>query len=334
MLLQLLLLQGRPAKVLTMDARSNYIRDGLLDARPVVLLGDDGGRLVDAGVAHGLVGGARDVHLARRVADDLLALERQDVVVEEPIVRRGAAEPAFLGAVRTVRVAPVLEVVLDLVEALFTHEKRVRHLAVAVGARAQVSPVYDGVHEPVRVRLEVAAPLDAPDALEPQGVPDPARHHVGLVHQVEHGVGVAQLGRPVEVRLAHEAADAAVPGGLGHEEPGVAHVAAAAGIVGLDVEASQTLLGPVLALNHLVGAIDAAEEHDAGEVLEPVGAELLEGHRLGHGVGVAALDFLGELVREIGQERGRHLIPGNEGNYRGDGLAVSEGHLARNDVRW
>lgn len=173
----------RLAQLLALAAAPNHVAHRLLDLAPVVLLGNRRRRLVDAAVLQD-VDAAGNLKLLGRVRDDLLVLEHELVAVEELIVRRRAAEPAFLGAVSAVWVFVVLEVVFDLVETLFTHE------FVALAGR-QVPPVDDGVDELARVALEVAAALDAADALEAQRVPDLARRYVGLVDEVEDAVRVA-----------------------------------------------------------------------------------------------------------------------------------------------
>ena len=66
------------AQLLALGTIADDIRDGLLDAAPVVSLCDDGGGLVDTGM--GLVMYlSRDFELPLRVGDDLLVLEHQDV---------------------------------------------------------------------------------------------------------------------------------------------------------------------------------------------------------------------------------------------------------------
>lgn len=314
----------RLAQLLALATAPNHVAHRLLDLAPVVLLGNRRRRLVDAAVLQD-VDAAGNLKLLGRVRDDLLVLEHELVAVEELIVRRRAAEPAFLGAVSAVWVFVVLEVVFDLVETLFTHE------FVALAGR-QVPPVDDGVDELARVALEVAAALDAADALEAQRVPDLARRHVGLVDEVEDAVRVAQAGRPVDVGLAHEAAHAAVARGVGDEEARVAHVAAPPGVVGLDVEAAEALLGPVLALDDVVGAGDVAEEHDGAKVLEPISSKPVRGEGVHHGIRVAAVDLLVELVAEVDVQRGRDLVRRRKGHNRGHRLAVPERHLSGHNV--
>jgi len=176
----------------------NYIGDGFLDAAPVVALGNGGSCLVDAGMGL-VVHLAGDLVLALGVRDDLLVVQHQDVV-DKLVVGGSATQPAFFGSVSAVGIATGFEVEPNLVETLFTH----KFLATrAAGRVAQVASVDDGVHQPVGVALEVAGALDTPNALEAQRIPDLARRHVGLVDQVEHRVLVAQLGRPIEIRLAH-----------------------------------------------------------------------------------------------------------------------------------
>lgn len=268
---------------------------------------------------------SRNVVLAARVRDDLLVLEHEDVTVDQLVVSRGATKPAFLGSVSPVRIAAVLEIELDLVETLFTHKFFVTCRV------AQVPPKDDGVHQTVRVTLEVAGPLDTANALEAQAVPDLARRHVGLVHEVEDRVRVAQLGCPVQVGLTHETPDAAVAGGIRHDETGIADVAAAARVVGLDVEGAQTLGRPVLVVDNVLAALDLAEKHDAGKVLEPVVGELVEGHGIHHGIGVTTLDFLVKLIMEIVQQGIGYLMARGKGDNGSHRLAIPQSHMARDN---
>lgn len=98
-------------------------------------------------------------------------------------MRRRTSQAALLSAVGAVGIFAVLEVEADLVEALF------RDKVFTLGAK--VAAVDDGIDEVVRVGPQVAAGFDAPDAFEAQGVPDTAGGDVGLVNEIEDGVGVA-----------------------------------------------------------------------------------------------------------------------------------------------
>jgi hypothetical protein len=129
----------------------------------------------------------RDIVLLLGVRYDLLALEPQllRLVVGAQcdfVVGRGTTEPALLCPVRAVGVLPVLEVEADLVEALF---------CCILFVLTEISTVYDGVDYLAWERLEVAAALDATDALEAECVPDATGGDVGLVYEVEDGVCVA-----------------------------------------------------------------------------------------------------------------------------------------------
>ena len=168
--------------------------DGFFDAHPVELLGDGGGRLVDAAVLL-LVHHARDLVLPLRVGDDFFVLEHEavgrigavrGVAGQELVVRRGAAEAAFLRAVRPRGVFAVFEVEADFVEAFFGDK------VFAVGA--EVAAVDDGVDEVVGVGAQRAAAFDPADAFEAEGVPDAAGGDVGFVDEVEDRVGVALEG--------------------------------------------------------------------------------------------------------------------------------------------
>lgn len=290
----------------------------------MVALGNGGRGSVDARmrlVVHVSCNGV----LAARVRDDLFVLEHEYVAVDQLVVSRGATKPAFLGSVSPVRIAAVLEVELDLVETLFTHKFFVTCRV------SQVPPKNDGVHQTVRVTLEVAGPLDAADALEAQAVPNLARRHVGLVHEVEDRVRVAQLGCPIQVGLAHETANAAVAGGVRHDEAGIANVAAATRVVGLDVKGAQTLGRPVLVVDNVLATLDLAEKHDASKVLEPVVGKFVKGHSVHHGVGVTSLDFLVELIMEIVQQGIGHLMARGKGDDSSDRLAIPQSHMARDN---
>ncbi len=289
-------------------------------------LRDQGRRLVDARVG-AVVHGPRDVVLALRVRDDLLVLEHQDVAVEELIVRRRAAQSAFLSAVSSVRVPSVLEIELDLVETFFTHK-----ILAAACAVSKVPSVDDGVDELARVALEVAAALDPSDALEAEAVPDLAGRHVRLVHQVEDRVGVAELRGPVQVALAEEATDTSVPGGIRDDEAGVAHVAAAPRVVGLDVEEAEAFLGPVFAIDHVFGRLDVPQQHDGAKVLEPVGGKLVEGQPFHHGIGIPALDLLVQLIIEVAKQRVGNLVPRRKREDGGYRLPVPERDVSGSDA--
>jgi hypothetical protein len=97
-------------------------------------------------------------------------------------VGRGTTEPALLCPVRAVGVLPILEVEADLVEALF---------GCVLFVLTEISTIDDGIDKLAWERLEVAAALDTTDALEAECVPDATGGDVGLVYEVEDGVGVA-----------------------------------------------------------------------------------------------------------------------------------------------
>jgi hypothetical protein len=133
---------------------------------------------------------ACDFILALRVGDDFFPLEPQllRLVIGpggELVVCGCGPQTAFFGTVGTIGVFAVLEVEANLVKALFGDK---------VVVLAQVAPIDDGVDELPRVRLEVATALDAPDALEAQGVPDAARCEVSFIDKVEDGICVALRG--------------------------------------------------------------------------------------------------------------------------------------------
>lgn len=219
----------------------------------------------------------------------------------------------------------MLKIVLDLVETLFTHK-----LFVTVRV-AQIPAKDDGVHQLVRVTLEVAGPLDTADALEAQAVPDLDRRHVCFVDQVKDRIRVAQLRCPFQVSLTHETTNTTVTGGIRHDETGVTDVAAATRIVGLDVEGAQTIRRPVLVVDNVLGAVDLAEKHDASKVLEPVVGELLELHWLHHGVGVTTFNFVVELIMEIVQQGVRHLVARSKGDNGSHRRAIPQSHMATFD---
>lgn len=315
----------RLAQLLALRAGSDHVADGLLDTAPVVLFRNGRRCLVDTSMVHD-VHAARNLVLPRRVGYDLLVLEHEFVPIEQLVVRRRTAQTALLSAVCAVGVFAILEVVLDLVEALFAYQ-------LFGFARSQIPSIDDGVDETVRVALEVSASLDSSNALEAQRIPDLARCHVGLVHEVEDAVGVAQPRRPVNVRLTHQATSTAVTRRVRDEKAAVAHMAAAAGVVGPDVEATQTLLGPVPALEQLMRALDAPQQHDGAKVLEPKVGEAIGGKGVHQGVRVAAINLLVDLRAQIHDQRRGDLVARHKGHNGGHGLAVSQRHLARHNVR-
>jgi hypothetical protein len=163
-----------------------------------------------------------------------------------------------------------------------------------------------------------------------------------------------QLGRPVEVRLAHEPPDAPVARAVGDEEPAVAHVAAAARVVRLDVEAAQTQARPVVghrprrvrrvrsreqdphAVRHAAAALAAGPvplQHHAREVAEPVRGEALLVQGLEHRVRVAAVDLAVELRAQVLEQRARRSrgVAAGEGDQRCHRQAVAQGDAARED---
>ena len=98
-------------------------------------------------------------------------------------MRSSTAQTAFLCAVGAARVRAVLEVIFDLVEALFGDE------IFAFGA--EVAAVDNGVDKLVRVGAQITATLDATDAFEAEGIPNAAGGNVGFIDEVEYGVSVA-----------------------------------------------------------------------------------------------------------------------------------------------
>lgn len=111
---------------------------------------------------------------------------------------------------------------------------------------------------------------------------------------------------------------------------------AAAGVVGADVEAAEAELGPVGAGAvhglHLLDALDVAQQHDGAKIGEPVGVELGERDGVDHGVGVALLDLLVQLVGQVEEQGAGDLILGRQGDEGRDGDAIAQGDLARIDV--
>ena len=162
------------------------LADSLLDADPVVEFCNGRRRLVDAAVAL-VVHVACNLVLALRIGNDFFPLKPELLrLVVGPwcqlVVGGRRAQAAFLCAVGSVWVFAVLQVEADLVEALFRHK---------VVVLPQIAPVYDGIDKLAGIRLEIAAALDAPNALEAQRIPYPARCEVGFVDEVEDGVSVA-----------------------------------------------------------------------------------------------------------------------------------------------
>lgn len=89
-------------------------------------------------------------------------------------------------------------------------------------------------------------------------------------------------------------------------------MAGAAGVVWLDVKAAQALLLPATALllhaAHVLLAFHVAQQHDSTKVLEPVGAKVLEGELVHHGVRVALLNLAVQLSAQVVEQRQRHLV--------------------------
>ena len=98
-------------------------------------------------------------------------------------MRRRAPKSALLRTISPVGVFCMLEIEPDFVEALLGDE--------IFTFRAKIPAVDDGVDEGVRVGAQIAAGLDAANTFEAEGVPDAAGGDVGLVDEVEDGVGVA-----------------------------------------------------------------------------------------------------------------------------------------------
>lgn len=139
----------------------------------------------------------------------------------------------------------------------------------------------------------------------------------------QHRVRVSQLRRPIQVSLSHQPPDAPVPARIRHEEASITHVRAPTRVVGLDVKAPEAVLRPILALNNVLRLLNTSQEHNGPKVLEPVRRKFVMRHGLDHGVRVALLDLLGELVREIDQQRGRYLVFGCKRYNGGYRLAVT-----------
>lgn len=314
----------RLAQLLALGAGADHVADRLLDAAPVELFCNGGGGLVDPSVVDG-VDVSGNLVLPPRVRNDFLVLEHELVALEELVVGCRAAQPALFGAVCPVGVFAVLEVESYLVEALFANE-------LFALSRSQVSAVYDGVNEPVRMASQVAAGFDAADAFEAEGVPDTTRRHVGFVDEIEDAVRVAQPRGPVDVRLAHESSNATVTRCVGGDEAGVADVAAATRIIGLDEEASETLLGPVLAVQDILRTVDIAHQHDGAKGLEPVVCETVHGKGFHHGIRITALYLAVQLVAQIHQQRSGKLVPRDKGHNRRNGLAIPQCHLAGDNI--
>src|ERR1700737_3579182 len=115
-------------------------------------------------------------------------------------MRRCASQPAFFGAISTVGIFAELQIKLDLIEAFFTHE--------IFSLWAEIAAIDDGINQLIRVTLQVSTPLDSPNSLEAEGIPNAARCDIGLIYKVENRVRVAKLWCPVNVRFAHEPSNA------------------------------------------------------------------------------------------------------------------------------
>lgn len=222
--------------LIALGAVLNHFGDGCLDPVPMVFLRHGGGGLVDAcmRVLILAVVPPRDFVLHARLGDDLLVSQHQLVpstrdtissavaaatttatpiatintgsailaaaTLDESVVPHRGAESVLFRGISVAWILAGLEVILDPLEA-----------PLVVGVLllvAQVAAVDDGVDE-VALGLggEVAAAGDPPDALEAQRVPDAARSDVGLVDEVENGVGVALFISPRAPGVGDEGRD-------------------------------------------------------------------------------------------------------------------------------
>lgn len=143
-----------------------------------------------------------------------------------------------------------------------------------------------------------------------------------------------QLRSPFQVGLAHQPADSLIPRGGRDEKASVAHMARAAGVVGLDVEATEAAFAPVV-WPHLVDVVSwagASHQHDGAEAAEPVAAKAVERHWLRHGVGVALLNLPVHLLAQVAGEGERHLRRRCERDQRRRCHPVSQRDLSRHQV--
>lgn len=81
----------------------------------------------------------------------------------------------------------------------------------------------------------------------------------------------------------------------------------------------------------LARVLDISHEHDGAEMGKPVRAELVQRYLIDHGIGVALLNLLVELVREISQQGWGDIVRGCERDQSRDADPIAEGHLPRRD---
>ena len=115
-------------------------------------------------------------------------------------------------------------------------------------------------------------------------------------------------------------------------------MAAAAWVVGLDVEAAKTLFAPVhatsLHLRDFLRRLSISHHHDSTEVCEPVRREVGKRHRFHHRVRVALFDLPTEQLAQVRTELRRHLCRSAEGNDGRGGDSITQDHLFGRDVWW
>lgn len=116
-----------------------------------------------------------------------------------------------------------------------------------------------------------------------------------------------QHGRPFEISLAHQPPHPLIPRRVRNEKAAITHVTTPSRIIRLDVETAQTIGAPVFPLDHILGTLDLAEQHDGAKVGEPVRTKRVERHGVDHRVGVPQLDLAIELVTQVRQQARGHL---------------------------
>lgn len=104
------------------------------------------------------------------------------------------------------------------------------------------------------------------------------------------------------------------------------------GIIRLYIKAPQTLPLPIAPpprhIMYLPSILYLPQQHNRAENAKPVWAKGLKRQGVNHGIRIALFDLPTELVAEVGEERQGDLVGCREGDYRCDGDAVAEGHLA------
>lgn len=231
-------------------------RNSLFDARPMILLRDLGGCLIDSRMVLKMnLGG--NLHLSVRVGHHFPILQHQSAF-NKLIMRRRGTQTRFFLAVGLRRISARLQIILDFIETQLAHG--------ILGWLHQLAAVHERV-DGILVATQDARAFDSANSLESKCFPNATRRQIGVKHKVKDGVRVSQLGRPLQITFGQRSADTLTTDTCVYKKSAGADVCAPARIVRLDVEGTQALLFPLAAfLQHL----RAANEHHAGKRSKPV----------------------------------------------------------------